>query len=91
MPLLSFCLGAMNLEMQAVAKLLVCWNDAFRKIFNMQRFESVKELIFYCEETDFSHIYDLTHIKFLKWFVQSLVTVFHYIVVLSGVIILFQT
>jgi hypothetical protein len=66
MPLLSFCLGAMNLKKRAVAELSVCWNDAFRKIFNMQRFESVKELIFYCGETDFSHMYDLARIKFLR-------------------------
>jgi hypothetical protein len=32
----------------------------------MQRFESVKELIFYCGETDFSHMYDLARIKFLR-------------------------
>jgi hypothetical protein len=56
----------MNLKKRAVAELSVCWNDAFRKIFNMQRFESVKELIFYCGETDFSHMYDLARIKILR-------------------------
>jgi hypothetical protein len=59
MPLLSFCLGAMNLKKWAVAELSVCWNDAFRKIFNVQRSEFVKESILYCGETEFSHRYDL--------------------------------
>ena len=66
MPLLSFCLGAMILKKQAIASLSVCWNDAFRKIFDMQRYESVKEVIFYCGELDFSHMYDLARIRFLR-------------------------
>jgi hypothetical protein len=40
------------------------------KIFNMQRFESIKELIFILYGTGFVHMYDLAHIKFL-WMVYS--------------------
>jgi hypothetical protein len=38
----------MDLKKRAVADLLGCWNDdAFRKIFNMPRFVSVKEMMFF--------------------------------------------
>jgi hypothetical protein len=51
---------------KAVLGLSVCWNDAFRKIFNYRRYESVKELLAYCNELDFVHIYDMARYKFLK-------------------------
>jgi hypothetical protein len=35
------------------------------KIFNYHRWESMKEVQFYCGETDFKHIYDLFRWKIL--------------------------
>jgi hypothetical protein len=51
---------------KALAEMSVCWNDAFRKIFHFSRFESVKELMLFCNEFDFRHIYDLARVKFLN-------------------------
>ena len=65
LPLLSYCLGAMHLSKQDIKQLLVAWNDAFRRIFHFHRWESVKELIYFCGELDFVHMYDLCRWKFL--------------------------
>ena len=65
LPLLSYCIGAVELKNRTLADMAVCWNDAFRKIFHFNRFESVKELMYFCSELDFQHLYDLARINFL--------------------------
>mgnify|MGYP003519444986 CR=1 FL=1 len=57
LPLLVYCLGALDLTTSMVQELGVCWNDAFRKIFSYDRWESVKLLQFFCGCLDFTHIY----------------------------------
>jgi len=47
-------------------QLSVSWNDAFRRIFHFHRWEAVKELICFCEELDFMHMYNLCRWKFLN-------------------------
>ena len=47
-----------------VQELGVCWNDAFRKIFNYSRWESVKLLQFFSGCLDFVHMYDLLKLHF---------------------------
>jgi hypothetical protein len=66
LPLLSYCAGAVELTNKSLNCLSVCWNDAFRKVFNYKRSESVKELLAYCNDIDFVHIYDMFRYKFLK-------------------------
>jgi hypothetical protein len=66
LPLLTYCVGAVELKKKALVCLSVCWNDAFRKIFSYNRSESVKELMVCCGELDFLHIYDMARFKFLK-------------------------
>jgi hypothetical protein len=58
--------GAVELTNKALLGLSVCWNDAFRKMFNYRRYECVKELLLNCNELDFVHIYDMAQYKFLK-------------------------
>ena len=72
MPLLVYCLGALDLSPGMVNELGVCWNDAFRKIFNYNRWESVKVLQFFCGCLDFTHIYDLLRLRFLSTVVTKL-------------------
>ena len=55
-----------------VNELGVCWNDAFRKILNFNRWESVKVLQFFCGCLDFTHIYDLCRLRFLSTVVTKL-------------------
>jgi len=44
----------------------MCWNDAFHKIFHFNRWESVKQLQYFCESIDLRHIYDLARFKFVS-------------------------
>ena len=38
------------------SQLNACWNNAYRKVFGMHVWESVKILQFLCERLDFKHI-----------------------------------
>jgi len=66
LPLLVYCLGALELNPGMVKALGVCWNDDFRKIFSYNRWELVKVLQFFCGCLDFTHIYDLVRLRFLS-------------------------
>ena len=44
LPVLTYCIGALNLPVAKIKDLGVCWNDCFRKVFGYKRFESVKEV-----------------------------------------------
>ena len=65
LPLLTYCLGAIEVPRYKVKDLGVCWNDSFRKIFGSNHWESVKELQWHLGELPFEFIYDLYRWKFL--------------------------
>ena len=64
LPMLTYCVAALDLCKQNIRDLAVCWNDAFRKIFPHNRWESVKDVLF-CE-LPFELLYDLMRWKFLS-------------------------
>ena len=43
----------------------VCWNNVFRNVFKMNRWESVKMVQFYCGRIDFIHIHHFEKLKFI--------------------------
>jgi len=61
----TYCIGALNLKSSDIQSLSVCWNDAFRHIFQFKRNESVKILQVNFGTLDFKHLYDLYKFKFL--------------------------
>ena len=65
LPLLTYCLGAIDLSRNKLKEVGVCWNDSFRKIFGYHRGEFMKELQWYLRELLFDFIYDLYRWKFL--------------------------
>ena len=65
-PLLTYSIGALSLTNQNFRDLAVCWNDAFRKIFNFKRWDSVKDLQFFFHELPFEQLYDYFRWKFLS-------------------------
>jgi len=87
LPLLVYCLGALELNPGMVKDHGVCWNDAFRKIFSYNRWAPVKVLQFFCGCLYFTHIYDLlrlhclstvaTKLLFLNVFVSRLELQYH--------------
>ena len=56
LPMLTYCLAALDLKKSVIRDLAVCWNDAFRKIFHYNRWESVKDLQYYFCELPFERI-----------------------------------
>jgi len=66
LPLLSYCVGALDLSATCIRELAVCWNDSFRKIFGYKRYESVKLLQYYCSELPFEYICDLQKWKYVS-------------------------
>jgi len=66
LPLLCYCLGALELNCSAIRDLAVAWNNAFRRIFHYNRWESVKQLQYFCGCLDFKHLYDLARYRFLS-------------------------
>ncbi len=66
LPILCYCIGALSLKQSVVNRLAVCWNDAFRRIFNFKRHESVKTLQVNFGLLDFEHLYDSYRWKFLR-------------------------
>lgn len=63
-PLLTYSLGALNIDKTMRNKLSVCWNDGYRKVFGFHRWESVKLAQFYCGDLPFDYVYDLCRLKF---------------------------
>jgi len=68
LPLLIYCVGALDLTFTCIRELAVCWNDSFRKIFGLtyKRHESVKLLQYHCPELPFGYICDLHKWKYLS-------------------------
>ena len=58
-PLITYCIGALNLCKNTLHQLCVCYNDAYRKIFSYKRSESVKELQYFCDDLPFEYLYEL--------------------------------
>ena len=46
LPILVYCIGAIEISNNVLNELSVCWNNVFRKIFHFHKWESVKELQF---------------------------------------------
>jgi len=47
LPLLTYYIGSSHLTAKAIRQFGVCWNDAFHKVFNYIRMESVKLLQYF--------------------------------------------
>jgi len=56
LPVLSYSCEAVSYSRNQLHPLNVCWNNTYRKIFGLNKWESVKLLIGCCERVDFIHI-----------------------------------
>ena len=65
LPLITYCILALDLKTSKVRDLAAGWNDTFRRIFKFNRWESVKDLQCYCCELPFEYLYNLLRWKFL--------------------------
>ena len=58
LPLLTYGCEVLHLNNQQLFKLNTFWNNAFRKIFKINQWESVKQIQWFCERLDVKHIID---------------------------------
>ena len=47
-------------------ELNVCWNNAFRKFFLYEPYESIKSVIYFMQRLDFHKLYDLKRLTFIN-------------------------
>ena len=64
LPLLSYCCEVLVYRKQQISQLNVCWNNAYRKAFKCNLWESVKELQLFCERMDLKHIFAFRKLPF---------------------------
>lgn len=66
LPLLSYSCEALSYSKQQLNQLNICWNRAYRKVFKMNDWESVKEVQALCGRLDFMHIYAQRKLIFIS-------------------------
>jgi len=76
--LITYGCEALNFNSQIIHQLSVCWNNAYRRIFYYNSWESVKALQFYCGRLDFYHVYEnlLFYEHCVNWTIWWFVRVF---------------
>ncbi len=65
LPILLYAVEALNLPLTQITELNSLWNFAFRKIFNFQKWESVKHLICCSGRLDLHRIINLKSLSFI--------------------------
>jgi len=64
LPCITCRYGGVTAKAFAIEKMNVCWNNVYRKVFNMNIWESVKCIQLFCGRLDFVHIAVLRKRKF---------------------------
>ena len=66
LPILTYAIEAVSLTSSMVRELSVCWNDVYRRIFGMNKWESVKMIQYFCGKLDFVRSFHLRKLLFVK-------------------------
>ena len=66
LPIITYALESFNLKETELKEINSWWNSVYRKIFNFQKWESVKLLICFCERLDIHHMENLRRINFIN-------------------------
>jgi hypothetical protein len=67
LPILTYCLGALQFSQKEIDEIGVCWNDVFRRIYGFHKWESVSLTQFFTGNTSFAHM-----VQFHNWnFIDS--------------------
>ena len=66
LPVLSYAIEAVPLSNGQCNDLNICWNNIYRKIFGMNKWESVKQLQYFCERLNFVRLYHLRKLRFIQ-------------------------
>jgi Reverse transcriptase (RNA-dependent DNA polymerase) len=66
LPILQYASPALHFNKNQLRALNVCWNDVYRRIFKFNRWESVSEFIWGLGCLNFTHLWYLSVVKFIK-------------------------
>jgi len=64
LPILTYGCDGIFVSCPNLRKMNVCWNNVYRKVFNINIWESVKCIQLFCGRLDFVHIAVLRKLKF---------------------------
>ena len=74
---LMYSIPAMSLSAKQISELGVCWNSVIRKLFNYNKWESVKGVLHGLGRLNISHLIMLRKVKFYKHLFLSANSVLH--------------
>ena len=66
LPILSYAMESLNVNISQLKEINSWWNAVYRKLFNYNKWESVKEVICLLERLDFIHIVTLKRLNFVR-------------------------
>ena len=66
LPILSYALESIILDKSQLRQLNSWWNSVYRTVFNYNKWDSVKELIYYLGRIDLLHIVQMRRLLFFK-------------------------
>ena len=66
LPVLMYAIAALSLKSRQADELNICWNNVFRRIFNSNKWESVKAVILGLGRLSLNHLIMLTKINFYR-------------------------
>ena len=65
-PILTYAIDSVDLSQKQIRDLSVCYNNMFRRIFGLHKWESVKLIQFFYSKLDFLNLYNSRKISFLN-------------------------
>ena len=71
LPVITYVVGSLNLLSSQYKEINSWWNSVYRKIVNYDKWDSVRELIFYLERLDYKSLYNIKKFNFLKRLITS--------------------
>ena len=66
LPILLYCMEVLNLSTVQIKDINAWWNCVIRKIFGYNKWESVKQLIFFLGRVEIGNTVNIRHVLFLK-------------------------
>ena len=71
LPILLYAIESLKLPHEQIMLLNSWWNSVYRKLFNYNKWESVKEVIYMLERLDLVHLIALRRARFIKRFLYE--------------------
>ena len=66
LPILLYCAEVLDFNVAQLREINSWWNSVYRKIYGFNKWESVKELIFFLNRVEIVHMVNFRYIHFLK-------------------------